>query len=245
MKKIVIFLTFAILMVCVSVTPSFASLKDPQRKEAESILQQGLTRDGQDEPFLDWQPGTVTNPIGTEIGTLLDFVLDLKTGRIAYAIGTFEQIPQFRNKLFVIPWGVIKLDPEMTTFMLIGDKAALASAPNFSQETTWSDLPLSRWTAIVDAHWRDQGERGYAVSHDSGPLLYKASDLLGLAIKNREKKSMGKIEQLLMEPETGEIAYVILSTTKSAKSNETLVFSLPWSSVQVKLNERIHQVSEE
>lgn len=188
--------------------------------------------------MIDSQPGAIATPEGREIGEVKDFILNLDAGRIAYVIGAFNQSAQFRNKLFVIPWGIVKLDSEQTMFTLVGDGAALEGAPNFSP-TAWPDRPLSQWTSIVDKYW--QGRQNSSVVKESGPhaTLYKAGDLLGLTIQSTTQKNVGTIEELLLTPETGAIAYVLLSAEEVQKSHNKTFFVLPWSIVQVNIKQHL------
>jgi len=66
--------------------------------------------------MTDLKTGVIANPKGVAIGALKDFVLDLKAGRAAYTVGVFDQIGELSNRVFVLSWEAVKVDPEMNTF---------------------------------------------------------------------------------------------------------------------------------
>jgi sporulation protein YlmC with PRC-barrel domain len=232
MMNISTFWTLIFVLGCIFVTPSFARWEDQPAKTAVSIPQPPLTTDEDDGPIIDSQPGIIANPEGVELGRIKDFVLDLQTGRIAYVVGAFDHAKKFIDKLFVIPWGVVKLDPDMATFALLENKTVLDDAPSLSLYT-WSDLQLAQWRATVDTYWQGKSTRLFTPVNSAETALYIASDLLGMTLKNGAGKDVGTIEQILMVPETGAIAYIILAIEHEGKTSHTSFFALPWSAVQV------------
>jgi len=182
--------------------------------------------------MTDENPGIIANPKGAEIGAIKDLVLDLETGRIAYAVGVFDHIGELRNRVFVLPWGTVKVDPEMSTFTLSEDKTVLAGAPSFALDT-WTNLPTSQWTGIVTAYWKKKLGSDFAAAGASDFALSKASDLVGVTIKDLAGKDVGTIEELILDSETGAIAYTVLSVPDIESSNRTVFFALPWDMVQV------------
>lgn len=186
---------------------------------------------GESELMTDMSPGMIASPEGVEVGTVKDFVLDLEAGRIAYAVGVFDQIGVLRNRVFILPWGIIKVDLEMSTFTLNEDKAVLAGAPSFALDT-WTNLPISQWTGIVSAYWKEKLGPDFAAAGTSDSALSKASDLVDMTIKNLTGKDVGTIAELMLDPETGAIAYAVLSV-QDIERNHTVFFALPWDMVQV------------
>jgi sporulation protein YlmC with PRC-barrel domain len=187
---------------------------------------------GNGEPKVNLTPGMIANPKGMEIGEVKDFVLDLEAGRIAYTVGVFKQMNEMRDRVFVLPWGMVKVDLETNTFILSEGKIVPEDAPNFALDT-WSHLPASRWTEIVTAYWREQLGSDFTAVTTPGQALSKASDLVGTKIKDPTERDLGTIEELLLDPETGSIAYAVLSSQDAGNSNRTVFFALPWGMVQV------------
>lgn len=125
----------------------------------------------------------IANPRGAEIGEVKDFVLDLAVGRLAYAVGVFDHIGALRNRVFVLPWGTVKVDLELNTFTLSEENTILANAPSFALDP-WTNLPTSQWTGIVTAYWKKKLGPECAAVGASDFALSKASDLVGITIKD-------------------------------------------------------------
>jgi sporulation protein YlmC with PRC-barrel domain len=54
-----------------------------------------------------------------------------------------------------------------------------------------------------------------------------------VTIKDLAGKDVGTIKELLLDPETGAIAYTVLSVQDRERSNHMVFFALPWNIVQV------------
>ena len=215
----------------------FVSLAFPtwQGRSAEAtvvIPQQQLLDHRESEPAVDIKPGRLATPKGVEIGTIQDFVLDLQAGRMVYTVGVFDHIGELRNRVFILPWEMVDVDLEMRTFTLSEDKTVLQGAPSFALDA-WANLPASQWAKIVAAYWQEKLGPDFAAANSPESALSKASDLVGLTIKNLAGEEVGTIAELILDPEIGSIAYAVLSFEDAQKSNHTIFFALPWDLVQV------------
>jgi len=85
----------------------------------------------------------VRNPEGEELGRLEDFVLDLGTGRIVYAVLSFGGILGLGNKLFAIPPSALTRNEDEDCLVLDVDRRQLEQAPGFDKEN-WPDFADSR-----------------------------------------------------------------------------------------------------
>lgn len=241
MKKFTVSRLTIRLVCCLLTISSFGGWRGLPVEAAVSPPQQPPSSCGEDEPRIDLRPGAITNPAGVEIGTVKDFVLDLGAGRIVYAVGAFDQDREFSNKVFVIPWEAVELDFETNTFALSGSKAVLGDAPSFALDT-WPTLPPSRWSATVAAYWGKQLGHNFAAASAPESALAKASELIGMTIKNVAGEEVGTIEELVMESEVGSIAYAVVAFEGAWESNSTVFFALPWSTVQVNPAQRTFTV---
>lgn len=232
MKKSKILRTLITLFSCLFITPFFTRWGGVLAEAAVPLPQQQAASYGESEPMTEVNPGIIANSQEAEIGAVKDLVLDLETGRIAYAVGVFDRIGELRNRVFVLPWGTVKVDPEMSTFTLSEDKTVLAGAPSFALDT-WTNLRTSQWIGIVTAYWKKKLGPDFAAAGFSDSALSKASDLVGLTIKDLAGKDVGTIKELLLDPETGAIAYTVLSVQDIENSNRMVFFALPWDLVQV------------
>jgi len=232
MKKATTLPTLVIALGCLFIPSSFTSWEGLSAEATVSIPQQQPSGCGESEPTTDLKTGMIANPEGAEIGTVKDLVLDLKAGRIAYVAGVFDQIGELANRVFFIPWGVVKVDPEMSTFTVSEDRTVLESAPSVALDT-WASLPTSQWTGAVTGYWKEKLGHNFAAASTPKPVLYKASDLVGMTIKNSAGKDVGTIAELLLDPDMGSIAYAVLSFEERGRSDHTIFFALPWNVVRV------------
>ena len=187
---------------------------------------------GESGAVTDVQPGVLTSPKGAEIGTVQDFVLDLRTGRVVYTVGVFDRTGGLRDRVSILPWEMVNVDLEARTFTLSEDSAALRGAPNFALDT-WEHLPASQWAGAVAAYWQGKLGPDFAAANTPESALSKAGDLVGTTIKNLAGEDVGTIAELMLDPDTGAIAYAVVSFEDPAKSDHTVFFALPWDVVQV------------
>jgi sporulation protein YlmC with PRC-barrel domain len=61
-------------------------------------------------------------------------------------------------------------------------------------------------------------------------ILVRAKDVVGVAVKNRDSESLGKIEEIVLDKKTGQTSYVVLSFGGILGLGNKL-FALPWHSI--------------
>lgn len=76
----------------------------------------------------------VRNTEGDYLGEIKDIMLDVPTGRVAYAILDFGGFLGIGNKLFAVPFEAMTLDTNRHCFILDVDKKRLEAAPGFDQD---------------------------------------------------------------------------------------------------------------
>jgi sporulation protein YlmC with PRC-barrel domain len=81
----------------------------------------------------------VVNAAGDDIGKVNEIMLDVATGRVAYAVLSFGGFLGMGDKLFAIPWERLALDEDQKVFRLNIDKATLERAPGFDKDN-WPDM---------------------------------------------------------------------------------------------------------
>ena len=86
---------------------------------------------------------SVKNAAGDSLGEVKELMLDVNSGRIAYAVLSFGGFLGLGDKFFAIPWQSLTLDTEDHAFILNVDKETLENAPGFDKdhwpETTEED----------------------------------------------------------------------------------------------------------
>jgi sporulation protein YlmC with PRC-barrel domain len=87
---------------------------------------------------------------GEELGSIEEIMLDLKAGRIAYAVLAFSGFPGIANKRFPVPWKALQIvDNE---FILDIDRRTLEGAPNFDNDN-WPDMADPAFERVVHKHY--------------------------------------------------------------------------------------------
>jgi sporulation protein YlmC with PRC-barrel domain len=81
----------------------------------------------------------VKNPAGEDLGKVEEIMLDVPSGRVAYAVLSFGGFLGMGNKLFAIPWEALTLDEAEKQFILNVDKQTLENAPGFDKDN-WPDM---------------------------------------------------------------------------------------------------------
>ena len=91
---------------------------------------------------------SVKNDRKEDLGTIEDFMLDLRTGRVAYAVLSFGGFLGMGDKLFAVPWSAMRLDMNDHVFILNVPKERLKQAPGFDKDE-WPDIADMKWQQEV------------------------------------------------------------------------------------------------
>jgi hypothetical protein len=94
----------------------------------------------------------VVNPQDEDLGEIEHLMIDLSTGRIAYAVLFFGGFLGLGDKLFAIPWGALALDTVEKRFVLNVDKEVLKRAPGFDKDN-WPNMADRSWGSQVFTYY--------------------------------------------------------------------------------------------
>jgi sporulation protein YlmC with PRC-barrel domain len=86
----------------------------------------------------------VYNNSDESLGDIKELMIDMATGKIAYAVLSFGGVLGLGDKLFAVPWAALTLDTENKRFTLNTTKESLKDAPGFNK---------SRWPSMADKTW--------------------------------------------------------------------------------------------
>jgi len=89
----------------------------------------------------------VVNLQNENLGKIEHLMIDLESGRVAYAVLSFGGFLGMGDKLFAIPWSALALDPDDHKFILNVDKELLKAAPGFDKD---------HWPNMADYAWRSK-----------------------------------------------------------------------------------------
>jgi sporulation protein YlmC with PRC-barrel domain len=91
---------------------------------------------------------SVRNAAGESLGKVDEIMIDIPSGRVAYAVLSFGGVLNMGNKLFAIPWSALQVDEDEKCFILNVDKATLERAPGFDK-SNWPDMADTTWGAEI------------------------------------------------------------------------------------------------
>lgn len=86
----------------------------------------------------------VVNTRGEDLGKLEELMIDLSSGRVAYAVLSFGGFLGMGNKLFAIPWSAMTVNTRDKNIVLDVEKSVLENAPGFDKD---------HWPQISDENW--------------------------------------------------------------------------------------------
>jgi len=103
----------------------------------------------------------VVNAQGDDLGKIEAIMLDVRSGRIAYAVLSFGGFLGFGSKLFAIPWNALTLDAREERIVLNVSKEKLENAEGFDKDN-WPAMADTAWATRIHAYyevepyWNDQ-----------------------------------------------------------------------------------------
>jgi sporulation protein YlmC with PRC-barrel domain len=98
----------------------------------------------------------VYNLDGEDLGDIKELMLDMATGKVAYAVLSFGGMLGMGDKLFAVPWAAMTLDTENKRFTLKVPKSALKDAPGFDKDN---------WPAMSDRTWASGVHKFYGTPY--------------------------------------------------------------------------------
>ena len=90
----------------------------------------------------------VYNKEGEDLGDIKEFMIDMASGKVAYAVLSFGGLLGMGNKLFAVPWAALSLDTTNKRFTLNVLKDALKEAPGFDKDH-WPSMSDPIWASSV------------------------------------------------------------------------------------------------
>jgi sporulation protein YlmC with PRC-barrel domain len=94
----------------------------------------------------------VYNKAAEDVGDIKEIMIDMRSGRVSYAVLAFGGFMGMGEKLFAVPWEALKLDTENKRFELDVNKERLESAPGFDRNK-WPDMADPTWEAGIHAYY--------------------------------------------------------------------------------------------
>lgn len=98
----------------------------------------------------------VYNLVGDDLGVIKEIMLDMRSGRVIYAVLSFKSFLGLGEKLFAVPWRALALDTEHKRFTLDIDRYQLKDAPGFDKNH-WPDMADQRWQMQISRFYGNAG----------------------------------------------------------------------------------------
>jgi sporulation protein YlmC with PRC-barrel domain len=81
---------------------------------------------------------------GDDVGKIKEIMLDVGSGRVAYAVLSSGGLLGIGDKLLAIPWSALTLDTERKCFLLSVSSEMVRNAPGFDKD---------HWPSMADPQW--------------------------------------------------------------------------------------------
>lgn len=94
----------------------------------------------------------VRNSAGEDLGKIQDIMIDVSSGRVAYAVLSFGGFLGIGDKLFAVPWNALTVDEVNKEIVLDADKQMLENAPGFDKDN-WPDFADPNWGSQIHSHY--------------------------------------------------------------------------------------------
>lgn len=94
----------------------------------------------------------VYNQKDENLGDIKEIMLEVRSGRVSYAVLSFGGFLGMGEKLFAVPWTALTLDTVNKRFVLNVEKDRLKSAPGFDKDK-WPNMADSSWAKSIHDYY--------------------------------------------------------------------------------------------
>ena len=155
----------------------------------------------------------INNAQHINVGKLSDLIVHLPDGQVEFAIVAYGGVLGLGAKFFPLPLNALRYDHTNDVLALNMDETTLQNHPGYA--VTWPDLTTLGYMTEVKTFWQalslpipaDFLPRG---SGSTGGAA-KVTELLGHNVRNSANMEVGEIQDLLVNLQTGQVEYAVLS----------------------------------
>ncbi len=97
----------------------------------------------------------VYNQKNENLGDIKEIMLDMRSGKVSYAVLSYGGFLGLGEKLFAVPWSALKLDTQHKRFVLNMEKNSLKDAPGFDKDS-WPDMADMAWAKRIHDYYGTQ-----------------------------------------------------------------------------------------
>jgi sporulation protein YlmC with PRC-barrel domain len=184
----------------------------------------------------------VMSQTGESVGEIDDIVVH-PGGETSYAVLSFGGWLGMGDKLFAMPWTVLKAivpdtmkkDSKLSLILPL-DKERLKLAPGFDKKS-WPITANANWTKDIDAFYlgstNPNSTKPAGDARRTSVITWRATDLKGANVETTDGKKLGDIKELVIDT-NGRVSYVALSVGGFLGIGDRLV-AVPWDSLRFSL----------
>jgi len=153
----------------------------------------------------------VVNQQGEKIGDVKDIVVDIGTGKVAYAAISHN------HKLVAVPWHSLMFqfgrpnDANARFFKLNASQDKLNNAPSFDN-SHWPELN-AQWAASVNHQFgveEQNASSGQGQPKAAYETMFRGSQLRGMNIYNQKNESLGEVDDVAIDITRGTVPYLAM-----------------------------------
>lgn len=149
----------------------------------------------------------VVNAANEKIADMDELAIDINRGRVAYAV---LDLTGGVNRLIAVPWSALKHHGTTCQLDLKGTQS-LPNAPSFDRGT-WPNMTTNDFgRPVADYYGRGVYGDDVALPQGSSLVIMKASEIIGGDVRSAADENLGDIEELVLDPQSGRVAYAVLS----------------------------------
>jgi sporulation protein YlmC with PRC-barrel domain len=167
----------------------------------------------------------VRNNSNQKIGKVDDFVVDLESGRVIYAVVSVGGFLGVGDRNVAVPASAFTEQGKQ--LRLDVDKQKLMDAPQYSKDDTNQLTPnfasqVNKFFGQGNAWWENSsGQSGAQFGN-----VHQASDLSGMDVENVSNQKIGDVENVAIDLKAGRVAFVVISPDSSLNLKDNL-YALP------------------
>ncbi len=94
----------------------------------------------------------VHNAQDEHLGDIKEIMLEIRTGKVAYAVLSSGGVFTIGEKLFAVPWSALKLDTVNKRFVLDIERDGFKNAPGFDSND-WPDMADQSWVDNISTYY--------------------------------------------------------------------------------------------
>ena len=160
---------------------------------------------------------------GKRIGKVEHLVIDKSGGRVVYAVLSFGGFLGIGANHYPIPWPMLDYDEKLGGYRVDITGEQLKNAPKIEQGESWEQANRDRDEEVY-GYW----EQRAPVQEGQTSSFITSGRVEGMPVYDVHGKRIGKVEHLMIDKLTGQIAYAILSFGGFLGIGEDH-YPIPWS----------------